>query len=188
MIIFSKKALRSEKRSSMPPINLYKQIILYILHRSRVSLAQSIVIDVIVNLGYTDYINAQSALGELVMSEFVTELDTYHRTYVSLSDSGEKAIGLFIDQLSPDIRREIDEYLKDNHIETLDESVLISDYKLDTDGNYTVTCSIRDRETIIFSVSISVYSENDAIKVCDAWKSQSEPLYGEALRRLLGET
>ena len=31
-------------------------------------------------------------------------------------------------------------------------------------------------------------SENDAIKVCDAWKSQSEPLYGEALRRLLGET
>ncbi|MCR4605143.1 MAG: DUF4364 family protein [Eubacterium sp.] len=172
---------------SSPSINLYKQIILYILHRSRVSLAQHLVIDTIVNLGYTDYINAQSALGELIVSELVVELDTYHRTYISLSESGEEALGLFIDQLSPDIRREIDDYLKNNHVETLDESVLISDYKLDADGNYTVTCSIRDRESVIFSVSISVYSEDDAMRVCDAWKTQSEPLYGEALRRLLGE-
>ena len=164
---------------------LYKQIVLYILHRSKISLAQNTIIDVIVNLGYTDYINAQSAIGDLIRADLVRDLDTYHRSYISLTSSGEETLNEFIDQLSSDIRREIDEYLKENNIETINESVLISDYKLSSSGNYIATCSVREGQDILFSVSLSVPSEDDAIHVCDKWESMSDEIYADTLRKLM---
>ena len=107
------------------PINLYKQIIMHILHRVSLSLPQNVIIDAITDLGYTDYIQAQSAIGELVESGLAGEQNTYHRTYITLTESGEEARRLFENELSPDIRREIDEYLKNKHIKTLDETALL---------------------------------------------------------------
>ena len=165
--------------------NLYKQIVLYILHKSRVSLAQNIVINVVVELGYTDYINTQSAIGELVRAGLIRELNTYHRSYISLTEDGGKTISAFIEHLSPDIRREIDDYLSKNHIETIDETALISDYTRTSTGNYTATCSIRDGKNTIFSVSLELPSEEDAIHVCNKWESESEEIYAETLRKLM---
>lgn len=167
-------------------INLYKQIILHILHRASLSLPQSVVLDVIVNLKYTDYINAQSALGELIESGLVNEETTYHRTYVSATETGEQIRSSFEDKLSPDIRREVDEYLKDHHIETLDETVLVSDYRSTKDNMYIVTCAIRDGSHTLFETSIEVATEADAIRICDSWNEHAEALYSDALKKLLG--
>ena len=135
-------------------INLYKQMILHILHRASLSLPQSVVLDVIVNLKYTDYINAQSALGELIESGLVSETTTYHRTYVALTETGEQTRKSFEDQLSSDIRREIDDFLKEHHVETMDETVLISDYKKTKDNMYMVSAAIRDGSHTLFESSI----------------------------------
>ncbi|MBR6230285.1 MAG: DUF4364 family protein [Eubacterium sp.] len=167
------------------PVDLNKQIILHILHRASLSLPQSILLDIITDLGYADYIQAQSALGELVESELVEESATYHRTYVTLTETGEEACLLFENSLSSDIRREINEYLRTNHIETLDETALVSDYRLTGTGTYRADCKLRDGSHTLYEISLEVASEKDAIRICDAWETQAQTLYAEALRTLL---
>ena len=170
------------------PVNLYKQIILHILHRSSLSLAQSVILDIITALGYTDYIQAQSALGDLVESGLVAESNTYHRTYLELTDLGEETRKAFEDQLSINIRKEIDAYLKDNHIETLNETSLVSDYRLTKDGSYIVDCSIRDGSRTVYELSVEVADENDAIRICDEWETKSEAMYAKTLQILFDKS
>ena len=160
-------------------------MIMHILHRVSLSLPQTVVLDVIMDLGYADYIRAQSALGELVEYGLVSEHNTYHRTYLTLTESGEETRRVFEKELSPDIRREIDEYLKKNHIETRDITALVSDYRKTPDGMYEATCAIRDGAHTLYQVTMEVSTERDAIRVCDAWESQSQALYSETLKTLL---
>ena len=170
---------------STEPMSLYKLIILHILHRASLSLTQGVVLDVITTLGYTDYIQAQSSLGELIEAEMVEEKNTYHRSYITLTETGEKTRLLFEDRISPDIRREIDEYLKENHVETLDETSLVSDYRLTKDGMYIATCSLRDGSHILYEITLEVSSEEEAVRVCNSWEKNSETLYAQALKTLL---
>ncbi|MEE3467602.1 MAG: DUF4364 family protein [Eubacterium sp.] len=170
---------------SSEPVNLYKLIILHILHRASLSLTQGVVLDVITTLGYTDYIQAQSSLGELIENGMVEEKNTYHRSYITLTETGEKTRLLFEDRLSPDIRREVDEFLKKNHVKTQDETSLVSDYHLTKDGMYLATCSLRDGTHTLYEITLEVSSEEDAIKVCNSWEKNSEMLYSQALKQLL---
>jgi predicted transcriptional regulator len=167
------------------PVNIYKQIILHILHRASCALTQGTVLDVITALNYTDYIHAQSALGDLIESGLVTEKNTYRHSYVTLTETGEQTRLAFEDDLSQDIRREVDEYLKKNHVETLDETSLVSDYKMTKDGMYTATCSLRDGAHVLYEINLEVASEEDAIRICNSWESKSEELYSHALKSLL---
>ena len=167
------------------PMNLYKQILLHILHKATLSLPQSVLLDVIVALGYTDYIQAQSALGDLVESGLVEEHTTYHRSYFILTESGEETRRLFEDHLSFDIRREVDEYLRTNHIETLDETALVSDYQSTKDGMYLATCTLRDGSHTLFEITLEISSEEEAIRICDNWEQQAETLFSDTLRSLL---
>ena len=166
-------------------VNVYKQIILHALHRASLPLTQGIVIDIIISLGYTDYIHAQSALGALIESGLVEEKNTPHRSYLSLTELGEEVRHEFEDQLSPNIRREIDEYLKNNHVETLSEVALVSDYRLTKDGMYTATCSLRDGPLTLYELTLKVYTEEDAERICNSWEKCCEPLYSQALQLLL---
>ena len=172
---------------SSEPINLYKLIILHILHRASQSLTQGVVLDVITTLGYTDYIQAQSSLGELIETNMVEENNTYHRSYISLTEIGEKTRLLFEDRLSPDIRKEVDEFLKNNHVKTLDETSLVSDYRLTKDGMYIATCSLRDGSHTLYEIALEVSSEEDAIRVCNSWEKKSEDLYSQTLKLLLND-
>lgn len=167
------------------PLNLYKEILLYILRRSSLSLPQSIALDVITALGYTDYIQAQSALGELIDAGLVNETVTYHRTYLSLTKTGEETCLAFEEQLSPDIRREIDEYFRENHVESRDETALVSDYRLTKDGMYATTCAIRDGSHTVYELTLEVSSEEEAIRICNAWEKYSEDVYAFSLKTLL---
>ena len=167
-------------------MNLYKHIILHILHRASVPLTQGVVLDVITTLGYTDYISAQSALGDLIESGLVEEKNTYHRSYIALTETGEETHRLFEDEVSPDIRREVDEYLEKNHVKTLDETSLVSDYQSTKDGMYSATCSLRDGSHVLYEITLEVSSEEDAIRICNTWEKNADVLYTQALKQLLG--
>lgn len=166
-------------------VNVYKQIILHALHKASLPLTQGIVLDIIISLGYTDYIHAQSALGILIEGGLVEEKRTPQRSYLSLTELGETVNHEFEEDFSPNIRREIDEYLKNNHVETMSEVALVSDYRLTKDGMYTATCSLRDGSLTLYELTLKVYSEEDAKRICNSWEKNSEALYSQALRLLL---
>lgn len=170
------------------PITIYKLIMLYTLSRVKTALPQDILYDYIIREGYTNYFNAQNVLSELLQSGLVREDTTYHLAYYGLTDSGRETLSLFGSQLSPDIKQEIDEYLRENRMEILNETALVSDYKLTPQGTYLVSCTMREGDHILFQLNLEAATEEDARKICENWRESSEELYQTAITRLLGNS
>lgn len=166
-------------------VTIYKLIILYTLSKVDSPLPQGIISDYIINHGYTNYFNVQNAFGELLQAELIREDTTYHLAYYELTQTGLETLNLFGHQLSSEIREEINDYLKTNQYDILNETALVSDYQLTTDGLYLATCSIREKNREIFRLTLEVATEEDAVKICDNWQMQSTELYRTAIKQLL---
>lgn len=167
------------------PITIYKLIILYTLSKVGAPLPPSIISDYITDRGYTNYFTLQNAFGELLQADLIKEDATYHLSYYEITDAGRETLALFGTPLSHDIRQEIDTYLQENKYEIIDETSLITDYKQTAEKTYRATCTIREKQHILFRLELDVATEGDAIKVCENWQTQSEELYRMAVMRLL---
>jgi len=166
-------------------ITIYKLIILYTLKKVNMPIPAGVISDYITAHGYTDYFTLQNAFGELLQADFIKEDTTYHLSYYTLTDSGKESLELFGSQLSSEIRSEIDSFLQEKRYEIADETSLVSDYHLTSNGTYLATCTLREGSQLLFELSLNVVTEEDAIKVCENWKKNSDVLFQTAMQQLL---
>jgi hypothetical protein len=166
-------------------ITIYKLMILYTLSKVDVPLPSGVVYDYVSSRGYTNFFNVQNAFGELLQAELIAEDTTYHLSYYTLTPAGRETLEFFGSRLSRDIRQEIDDYLSENRYEIINETSLVCDYKKTADDSYLAICTLREGNHILFQLSLDVATEEDAIKVCENWRSSSEELYQTSIQTLL---
>lgn len=169
------------------PITIYKLIILYTLSKVDAPVPPSIISDYITDHKYTNYFTLQNAFAELLQADLIREDVTYHLSYYEITDAGKETLASFGAPLSQDIRQEIDAYLQDNKFDIIDETSFVTDYKQTAERTYLATCTMREKQHILFRLELDVATEEDAIRVCANWQAQSEELYRMAMMRLLSE-
>ena len=125
-----------------------------------------------------------------LISDYLTghESNTYNTAYYEITPAGRETLELFGNTLSREIRQEIDEYLQANNHEIIQRVTLISDYSKNTNGEYTATCSLMEKNIPIFELKLSVPDEEDAIRICNNWRASSDDLYAMAVKNLLRPT
>lgn len=166
-------------------ITIYKLIILYTLNKVNSPLPSGIISDYIIEKGYTNFFTLQNAFGELLQAELIAEDATYHLAYYTLTDTGRETLELFGSQLSYEIKKEIDDYLREKRYDIIDETSFISDYQRTVDGSYQATCTLRDGSHVLYQITLDVATEQDAIKVCENWRDCSTELYQQSMLKLL---
>ena len=115
-------------------ITIYKLIILYTLNKVNSPLPSVIISDYIIEKGYTNFVTLQNAFGELLQAELIAEDATYHLAYYTLTDTGRETLELFGSQLSYEIKKEIDDYLRENRYDIIDAASWISECQRTVDG------------------------------------------------------
>ena len=109
---------------------LYKLIVLYMLERVDFPLTTSQISDFILDKGYTSYFKLQEILSELTESDLLKVETTHNRTLYHLTENGEETIHFFSNKISPAIRQEIDDCLKEKRYDLKEEVSVKSDYSL----------------------------------------------------------
>ena len=167
---------------------IYKLIILYTLNEIESPLTFGLISDYLTGHEYTNYFNVQNAFAELLDADLIHCSNTYNTAYYEITPAGRETLELFGNTLSREIRQEIDEYLQANNHEIVQRVTLISDYSKNTNGEYTVTCSLMEKNVPIFELKLSVPDEEDAIRICNNWRASSDDLYAMAVKNLLRPT
>ena len=121
---------------------LYKLIVLYMLERVDFPLTTSQISDFILDKGYTSYFKLQEILSELTESDLLKVETTHNRTLYHLTENGEETIHFFSNKISPAIRQEIDDFLKEKRYDLKEEVSVKSDYYLNTNHEFEVRCQI----------------------------------------------
>lgn len=166
-------------------LTLYKLIILYMLRKVNFPLSNTQITELMIEKEYTDYFHIREALSELVTSKLITVEKIRNTSQYTATIDGEKTLEYFTSEISYPIKREIDEYLRENAFELRNESCMIADWVLAEDGGFAVTCRVNEGKETIISLTINVTTEEEAERVCEKWPSKAQQLYLDIMTSLL---
>ena len=164
---------------------LYKLIVLYMLDCIDFPLTTSQISEFILEQGYTDYFKLQQAVGELAEDGLIRRDSTHNRTLYYLTDEGEKTILLFKNDISPDIRKDIQTFLKNKKYELKNESSVRSDYYLNSANEYNVRCQIMEQGLPLIDLTVSVPTKAEASTIANNWSVRNQEIYASVMKSLL---
>lgn len=164
---------------------LYKLIILYMLKKVDFPLSTSQISEFVLDKGYTSYFRLQEALSELAASGLIRTENTHNRTLYHLTENGAQTIHYFGNKISPAIRRDIDEFLKEKQYDLKEETAIKSDYYLTTSKEYEVRCQIVENGSSLIDLKLTVPTEKEAEAIANHWDLNSQELYALILANLL---
>ena len=151
---------------------LYKLIILYMLQNVNFPLSNTQISDFILEKEYTNYFHLQEALSELQDTKLIE------------IEEGSKTLSFFENEISPEIREEIDRYMKEHSYELRKKASVVADYYKTAGDDYEVRCQARERKTTIFEIVVTVPSEEAAKKICSNWENRSQKIYASIMNEL----
>ncbi len=164
---------------------LYKLIILYMLDKVNFPLSNNQISEFVLGHQYTTYFTLQEVINTLVTDNFISVLNYRNSTQYKLTPEGSETISFFANKISPAIREDIDTYLKENSYELKCETNTTSDYYRTTNGEYMVHCQIKEGNTILIELNLSVPLEQQADTMCSRWKDSSQDIYDFIMHKLM---
>ena len=139
----------------------------------------------IVSKGYTNYFHFQQSLHELDDSGFIQGDTVRNTTNYTLSKQGKEAIQLFSSGIPGEIKQDILHYFDEQKFSLRKEVDVVSDYRIQDNGEYLVHMQINDRGSLLFSMDLNVVTRTQAIEICDKWNSKSDAVYQKIIDMLL---
>lgn len=164
---------------------LYKLMILYFLDRARRPVSNAMLSSFFMEREYVGYFDLQQSLSQLAEDNLVQMEHTYNTTYCSITTAGTQTVGFFGDDVSPQIKKDIDRYLLDNQYELATATSIKADYTRQDTHSYLAFCSISEREKLLFEIKLSVPDEDTARMVCENFKRNNETLYQSLFEQLM---
>ena len=148
-------------------------------------LTTSQISEFILDKGYTTYFRLQETLSELTDSELLKIETTHNRTPYRLTETGADTIHFFSNKISPEIRTEIDDFLKEKQYDLKEEVAVKSDYYLKTDHQFEVQCQIVENGSSLIDMRITVPTEKEAKAIVNNWNLKNQEIYASLLSQLL---
>lgn len=159
------------------PLTLYKLIILYMLNRVTFPLTKSQVSDFILEHEYTDFLTLQTAISQLQENDMIKTKTIRNRTQLFLTEDGKSTLSFFENRISPAIKDEIDSFLTDNRNELRNEVSITGDYYRTPKGEYEAKLKVKEKDTTLISLTLTVPTETVATIICENWESKHQDIY-----------
>lgn len=164
---------------------IYKLMILYMLDNVDFPMTNSQLSEFFVSHGYTTYFQFQEAANEMTDGGFLRAEVVRNTTRYYMMDRGREALSLFTDSIPDAFKEDILNYFQEKKYQLRREVEITADYYPLKGGEYMVDASIREKGSLLLSLSLNVVSKEQAVLVCDRWKETSDEVYQSLIRQLL---
>lgn len=166
-------------------VMLYKLIILFMLEKVDFPLTNAHITNFMLDKDYTDYFTIQQVISELVDAEFITSETIRNTPRYLITESGRETLSFFGNKISTAIQNDVLYYLKENKFQLRNETSTTSDYFEEKKGEYMVRLKVKERNSTVIELNLTVPTEDDAIKLCSNWSNKSQDIYASVLSTLL---
>ncbi len=164
---------------------LYKLIVLYMLEKVNFPLTNGQISEFILEQGYTTYFTLQQAISEMVTAGFIREESTHSRTLYHLTEEGSETIQFFKSNISPAIREDVDNYMKEKAYDLKTQVSVKADYYPNKNNEYSVRCQIFENDTSLIDLTINVPTEEAASTLVNNWNNRNQEIYAQIMAGLL---
>ena len=134
---------------------------------------------------YTSFISFQEILADLVDTKLIDEYRTKTSIFYKTTNDGSEALDTFINDISENHKKELDDYLKENKFKLKEESIISADYSDNNKGSYLIKLQINENKDETFKVEMDVPTADAAITMCENWKEKAKYIYSHIIKQLL---
>lgn len=166
-------------------LTLYKLIILKMLDQINTPLSNSQISEFILEKEYTNYFTLQQVLSEMDETGLVTVTSNFNSSLYHITESGKNTLEYFGNKISDAICSDIDHYLEEHKLEIRNTLSTTADYYPGSDNDYLVRCRVREQDSTLIDLTLSVPSEKQAVSMCNHWKEKSQEIYAYVMKELL---
>lgn len=167
------------------PMTLYKFMVLYMLSRVSFPLTNSQIAQFMLDKEYTNYFTLQEVLNDLSKDNFIQEVTYRNATQYLLTEEGLETISYFPTVISEAIKKDINEFLKENKYELKNEVGTTAHYYRSENKDYIVCCQVKEGNNPLIELKVSVPVEEQADTMCSKWKDASEDIYSYIIHKLM---
>lgn len=170
----------------LEPTTLNKLILLYALDKMEVALQESVILDMVTENNWLNYMDCKVALTDLIKNNMITNVATKgcNPRYAITSDSREGLKHYFV-EIPSSLRENIAEIIKLNKIKYRKKQDYFSDYYKNADGTYTVVLKIESTNTPLMDLKLVVQNRNKAKWLFKNWSEKASTLYEFILENLI---
>ncbi|MDO4622352.1 MAG: DUF4364 family protein, partial [Eubacteriales bacterium] len=162
--------------------SLYKLIILFMLRKVTFPLTNAQIADLFLSKNYTSYFHLQEVFQEMISTQLIETETKNHTTYYHLTDQGRSTLDYFENEISPEIRREISNYLVLHSYEMRNDSSTLADYFRTSNQDYIVNCMVKEGNQTLIELKFNVPTETAAQTLADNWKKNSQECYAALMK------
>lgn len=166
-------------------LTLYKLIILKMLSLVDHPLTNSQISEFILEKEYTNYFTLQQVLCEVEETGLVTRSSNRNSSLYHITEAGRDTLHYFGNKISDAICQDIEDYLKKNDVELREAFLTTADYYPGSSNDYLVRCQVREQNSTLMDLTLSVPSEKQAVSMCNHWQGKSQEIYAWLMQQLL---
>lgn len=167
------------------PQTLYKLIILYMLDKVRHPLTNSQISNFILDHDYTSYFHLQETITDMVGTQLISVDIVRDTSYYKITEEGATTLSYFTNEISGVIKEEIHAYLEEHGVEMQNRTAVMADYYKNTTEEYCVRCQVKERNTNLIDLTLSVPTEEAARSICQKWDGKCQEIYAYLMNALL---
>ena len=161
-----------------------KLLLLYIIDESENSLTNEEITEFLLENNYMNYFLIQQYLSELIESGFIEYINKKDKKIYVLLDKGKTTLSYFEDRISENIKNKISsKFIKTKKDQKIATQV-IGEYFEKGTNKYIANLKLIENTETLFSLYLNVATAEQAKKICNTWKKNTETIYKNLLNML----
>lgn len=174
------------KSGMLDSATVNKLILLYVLDKMEVALQEGVILDMVTENNWLNYMDCQVALCDLIKSNLITNVATKgcNPRYAITSDSREGLKHYYIN-IPSSLRENIADVIKQNKFKYRKKQDYFSDYFKNNDGTYTVILKIESATATLMELKLTVQNPTKAKWLYKTWGDKASTIYEFLLENLI---
>ncbi|HOQ37055.1 MAG TPA: DUF4364 family protein [Acetivibrio sp.] len=162
-----------------------KLILLYIIDKVNIQISNLQITKIILENKFMNYFMLQQLLNELCSQNYLSCKIADNKAFYDITPSGKQALGYFTGHIPAGIKSFIDNNITNIRNNIRNETFISADYFSENENDYVVSCQVREDNFSLINLKVTVGTKNDARRICENWKKNSQTIYSEIIESLL---
>ena len=137
---------------------------------------------------YMNYHDVQIYLKEMVEADYLDSSQLENTTRYTITDEGLKTLEILSQHLPPYLKARISRYAQENRNSVKRDLEIAANHFYQHDNDeYLVKCAVYEDDNVLMELSVSVVSKEQALVICNNWKSDVGRIYADMMDILLNK-
>ena len=164
----------------------HKIMLLFLINRMDIPISNSQITQFALEENYMNFYSVQQYLKDMVEIDYLDCSTDNNTTRYTITGEGVRALNTFANYVPQHLKNRIAKYVSENRREVMKgfETTANHFYDHDTD-EYIVKCGVYDYDTLLMEINVSVVNKEQALFICNNWKSDVGRLHAQIIDILL---